>query len=174
MRRSVANNLNDIGKDNPESLYATLRRWKRDATAQREWLINHALRTAVKRGEAPALEILGYAGKPAAAIVDVDIRPARASIGGSVHISFSLTNSSRRSQPLLVDFCIHYVKSSGKNSPKVFKLKRLELAPGQTVRLARRVSLKQLTTRRHYPGKHRVELLLNGRATPIGAFTVLD
>jgi 3-methyladenine DNA glycosylase AlkC len=35
VRRSVANNLNDIGKDHPDVLIVTARRWMRDADANR-------------------------------------------------------------------------------------------------------------------------------------------
>ena len=50
VRRSVANNLNDIGKDHPELLVATCERWSRGASAERQWILRHALRSAVKRG----------------------------------------------------------------------------------------------------------------------------
>ena len=172
VRRSVANNLNDIGKDNPDLLYATMRRWKHGSTPQRDWLINHALRSAVKRGEAPALEILGFADKASVSITAARITPARARIGSAVNLSFELQNTGRTQQALMVDFRIHYVKASGKTAPKVFKLKRLELAPGQCARLAKRVSLQEMTTRKHYPGKHRVELLLNGDVFSLGTFTL--
>ncbi|MGH7552491.1 MAG: DNA alkylation repair protein, partial [Longimicrobiales bacterium] len=64
VRRSVANHLNDIGKDNPELLLEICRRWSIDAPDERRSLIRHALRSAVKRGEAGALKILGYGKAP--------------------------------------------------------------------------------------------------------------
>jgi 3-methyladenine DNA glycosylase AlkC len=173
VRRSVANNLNDIGKDNPELLMATLRRWKRGATPERDWLISHALRSAVKRGETAALDILGYANKPAVAIDNVKIQPARARIGESVSIAFDVTNKKSAIQPVLIDLRIHFVKANGKSSPKVFKLKQLELEPKQTVRLQKRISLKEMTTRKHYPGKHKVDVMVNGQIKPLGGFTVV-
>jgi 3-methyladenine DNA glycosylase AlkC len=51
VRRSVANNLNDIGKDHPDLLFATAERWMKDANENRHWIIRHALRSAVKRGD---------------------------------------------------------------------------------------------------------------------------
>jgi 3-methyladenine DNA glycosylase AlkC len=172
VRRSVANNLNDIGKDNPEKLMATLRHWQRGATPERKWLINHALRSAVKRGEAPALDILGYAGKPLVAIHNTSIKPTRARIGGEVSVSFDVANTSKKPQRLLVDFRIHYVKANGATSPKVFKLKQVELAPKQSARLSKRVSLQEMTTRKHYPGRHKVDVLINGVVMPLGEFVI--
>ena len=100
------------------------------------------------------------------------ITPARPRIGESVQISFELTSSARRRQQLLVDFRIHFVKASGDSSPKVFKLKTVELAPGETVQLSKKVSLAELSTRRHYPGKHHVEALINGVVEPLGSFAL--
>ncbi|MCW5576448.1 MAG: DNA alkylation repair protein, partial [Burkholderiales bacterium] len=61
-------------------------------------------------------------------------------------------------------------KVGGRTSPKVFKLKTVELGPKETLAFARTLSLADLTTRRHHPGRHRVEVLLNGRAVPLGEF----
>jgi 3-methyladenine DNA glycosylase AlkC len=63
VRRSVANNLNDIGKDHPALLVATARRWLKNATPERRWIVNHALRSAIKRADAGALGALGYGGR---------------------------------------------------------------------------------------------------------------
>ena len=63
VRRSVANNLNDIGKDHPALLSTVARRWLRGATPERQWVIKHALRSAVKRADAGALAALGFGGK---------------------------------------------------------------------------------------------------------------
>jgi hypothetical protein len=91
-------------------------------------------------------------------------------MGKSIRISFDILDNGSRSQSLLVDFRIHYVKANGGTSPKVFKLKTIELGDGDTVRLGKTVSLKQMTTRKHYPGLHTVELLVNGVAFPLGEF----
>ena len=77
---------------------------------------------------------------------------------------------SGETQEVLVDFCIHYVKASGKTSAKAFKFKVLELAPGQTVRLIKTVFTAEMTTRKHYAGKHGVDVLLNGQARALGKF----
>jgi hypothetical protein len=71
-----------------------------------------------------------------------------------------------------VDFQIHFVKADGRTRPKVFKLKSIELAPGETVCMGKTVSLAQMTTRRHYAGTHRVDLLVNGECMPLGSFEV--
>jgi 3-methyladenine DNA glycosylase AlkC len=172
VRRSVANNLNDIGKDHPKLLVATAKRWLRGATPERRWIVNHALRSAVKRADAGALAALGYAGRAEVALQKVAITPARPKIGGSVRIEFRLANLGAKRQRVLADLVIHFVKSRGIGA-KTFKLRSVDLAPRTSVTLAKKIALKQLTTRRHYPGVHRVEALLNGRRVRIGQFSLI-
>jgi len=172
VRRSVANNLNDIGKDHPDILAATARRWLRGASEERAWIVRHALRSAVKRGEKGALAVLGFGGKPKAVVANATLSPRRARIGESVTLSFDLRNTSSQRERVLVDFRVHFAKARGKTGAKVFKLKEVTLAPRETVRLAKKISLKEMTTRKHYPGKHNVDVLLNGTAVPVGCFYV--
>ena len=168
VRRSVANNLNDIGKDHPQILIDVCRRWSRGASAERRWIIRHALRSALKRGDRGALALLGFAAKPQVRIAAAQLLPRRPARGQTVQLSFDLISTGRQAQALLADFVVHFVKASGKASPKVFKLRQLRLAPGGRASLAARVSFADLTTRRHYPGDHRIDVLLNGVRFPLG------
>ncbi len=170
MRRSVANNLNDIGKDHPDLLMKTARSWMRDASVERQWLIRHALRSSVKRGEAGALAVLGFGKKASVSIRRVAITPKRVLPGGTVDIAFDVVNSGPGRQRLLVDFSVHFVKANGKTSRKVFKLKTVELGAKVSVRFGKRISFREMTTRKHYLGKHSVDVIVNGSTEPIGSF----
>ena len=174
VRRSVANNLNDIGKDNPAALVATCRRWMREPTPERRWLVRHALRSAVKRGDAAALEILGFVPVGAVSVRAVHVTPAVVPIGASVTFDVEVANQGSSKEQLLVDLRVYFVKANGKPSPKVFKLKELELDPQTSARLTKTISLAQHTTRTHYPGHHRVEVLVNGRASGFGEFDLVE
>jgi 3-methyladenine DNA glycosylase AlkC len=170
VRRSVANSLNDIGKDHPALLVETVRRWMVDATEERRWIIRHALRSAVKRAESGALEVLGYGDAARVSVGKVRITPQRPAIGSSVAIACELVNAASVAQRVLVDLRVQYVKAKGTRSPKVFKLKVVELAPHERVQLRKSLSLAQLTTRTHYPGRHMVDAMINGHAYPLGTF----
>lgn len=174
VRRSVANNLNDLGKVHPELLVTTCGSWLRGAAPERRALVEHALRSAIKRGEAGALALLGFGKKPKIAIEDVRFQPKRVTIGGKVAMSFTLRSTGKMRQDLLVDLAVHFVKASGTSSPKVFKLARIDLAPGDRAELAAKISLAVHTTRKPRPGKHAVDVLVNGEPLAAGAFDVVS
>lgn len=174
VRRSVANNLNDLGKVHPDLMIATCAAWLEGASAERRALVEHALRSAIKRGEAGALALLGYGGKPKVVVEDVRLEPKRVTIGGHVAVSFALRSTARSEQSLLVDLRVHFVKASGRGSPKVFKLKRVELPARGRVELTTKVSLAVHTTRKPRPGRHDVDVLVNGEVLPAGAFEVVS
>jgi hypothetical protein len=69
-----------------------------------------------------------------------------------------------------VDFSVHYIKANGQSRAKVFKLKILNLAAHETQRVHKQISLAEMTTRKHYPGLHRVDAILNGHAKALGSF----
>ncbi len=173
VRRSVANNLNDIGKDHPAVLVATAKRWMKNATEQRRWIIRHALRSAVKRGESAALALLGFGETALVSVEQARITPRRPAIGSSVIIACEIANRTSVAQRLLVDLRVQYVKANGVQRPKVFKLKQVELAPRETAEVKKTLSLAQLTTRTHYPGRHVVDVMVNGRAYPLGTFDLI-
>jgi len=173
VRRSVANNLNDIGKDHPALLASTAEKWLLGASTERAWIVGHALRSAVKRGESGALKVLGFGTAAQVAVSSVQIHPARVVMGGTVTIAFTVTNTHTLTQSLLLDLGVAYLKANGKSKVKVFKLKTVRLAPGQTATLGKTLSLAEMTTRKHYPGMHKVLVILNGQSQPLGEFLLV-
>lgn len=172
VRRSVANNLNDLGKVHPSLLAETAEAWFEDASVERRALVEHALRSAIKRGDPKALRLLGYGKKPAVVIERVRFAPARVPIGRKVAMAFTLRSTSRSTQDLLVDVAVHFVKARGKISRKVFKLKRVALPARGEVELRTTISLAVHTTRKPNAGCHLVDVMVNGDAYRAGSFEV--
>ena len=135
--------------------------------------MRHALRSAVKQGEPEALQILGFVPATGVRAREIQITPAVASIGQSVTFTVELVNEGTVSKQLLVNLRVHFMKASGRPSPKVFTVKELELGPGGSAQFLKTISLAQHTTRTHYPGHHRVEVLVNGRVSGAGEFDVV-
>ena len=102
VRRSVANNLNDIAKDHPDLVVALLKTWQ-DDRPETAALTRHALRTLLKRGHPGALELLGYQPNAGLTVTRTGIKPSRVRVGSTTSLSFTLTSTSDRPQPVLID-----------------------------------------------------------------------
>jgi 3-methyladenine DNA glycosylase AlkC len=174
VRRSVANNLNDISKDHPELAIDVATRWSGDASPERRDLIRHALRGLIKKGHPGALAILGARHGADAAITESSIEPLSVAIGDSVQVTFIVCNSGSQQERFVIDYRVHFVKANGGTSPKVFKIATVDLESNESRAFSRKLSLLQRTTRTHYPGLHRVDAVINGTPHPIGEFTLVS
>ena len=172
VRRSVANNLNDIAKDHPDVVIETCARWWADADDNRRRLIRHAMRTLIKAGNTDALAVLGYGADSPARIASVSIEPSTVAIGDKVKVEVAIDNPSGNPAGALVDLRVHFVKANGSTSPKVFKGAEVALEPGESKPVRKTISVAQHSTRTHYAGEHVVEVLINGTTHPAGAFTI--
>ena len=161
VRRSVANNLNDISKDHPDIAVETAARWWSD-DANTGRLVRHGLRTLIKSGEPGALAVLGYVPDSPVQLGSLVVEPAEASIGESVRFTIEIENPSSDSARVLADLVVHFVKANGTRTPKVFKGAELLIPAGDTARVSKLVSLAQHSTRTHYPGFHLAEVQING------------
>ncbi|WP_238146049.1 DNA alkylation repair protein [Burkholderia gladioli] len=161
VRRSVANHLNDVTKLHPDWVLERAAAWGVDDAGTR-WIVRHALRTLVKRGDARALALLGASGAARIEAVPFAVTPARIELGETVTLAAELVSTAQDAQRLVVDYRIGYVKKNGSTAHKVFKLRELTLAPGQRIDIVRSQRIRDFTTRTHYAGRHGVELIVNG------------
>ena len=162
VRRSVANHLNDIAKDHPGLVVAWLHDHLSAASAERRALLRHASRTLIKQGHALTLKAWGQ-GQPLRGRATLRLRPRRARVGDTLELTLTLTSGATRKQALWIDYALHRVLANGSTAPKVFKGWSVELAGGDTLELTKRHSLREVTTRRVYAGRHRIEIVINGR-----------
>ena len=163
VRRSVANNLNDISKDHPELVIETCKSWQADKVAARAWIIRHATRTLVKRGHPKVFSLLGYTSKPQLSAKPPALSTRHLMLGEPLGIEVNISSRSSEKQYVVVDYAVHYIKANGQSSAKVFKWKNLRLKPQQSITLEKAHPFKKVTTRRHYSGTHKIELLINGK-----------
>ncbi|MGK2932779.1 MAG: DNA alkylation repair protein [Solirubrobacterales bacterium] len=163
VRKSVANHLNDIAKDHPELAIETAQRWIDEGgeADRRAWIVNHGMRTLIKKGDPAALALVGYDHEAEVLITSFSVTPQEIGIGDEITIEFALTATDPT--PVMVDYAIHHAGSSGTRGAKVFKLKRLELKPGTETAFQRKHRIKEVSVRRIYPGPHLVEVQVNGK-----------
>lgn len=159
VRKSVANNLNDISKDNPSIMLKQCEKWQKNSPHQHtDWIIKHACRSLIKEGNLQCLNLLGY--------TQAHIKNARI-ISNSIvtehtPLIFEASFTSVKDQPLIVDYAIDFLRASGKHNTKVFKIKTLTALAGQTIKINKHYSFKTITTRKYYKGEHTIHLQING------------
>ena len=171
VRKSVANHLNDIAKDRPDWLLNRLAGWD-NGDPRTAWIIRHALRTLIKEGDPRALALIGVGHGAAVTIRNFSIEPQSVRLGQTIAINAELISTSPDAQRLVVDYRVHYVRAGGKTAGKVFKLKTFDLPAGQAATLGLRQAIRNYSTRRHHPGNHEVELIVNGRTMAQTAFRI--
>lgn len=170
--RSVANHLNDITKMHPQLVLDTLGRWKeqgRQSPTELQWLIRHALRTLVKQGDSNTLRFLGFSSRPAITVSNFELASASVRAGEALEFSFEITAT--KTEPLIVDYVIEFLKSNGVLSPKVHKIKQLEIAKGETCKVTKRHPFRaNASTFTLYPGIHYLAIQINGQQFQRAAF----
>ncbi len=163
VRRSVANHLNDIGKDHPERLVELCHRWSQQASPERRWILRHGLRSLIKEGHGGALRVLGYDPDVAVEVEKLLLKPPRLCLGESFELRFDVVSKQSTGAPLVIDYAVHHVKANGSTTPKVFKLKTVTLEPGQRLSVSKKHAVRRISTRTYYAGCHQVDVLLNGK-----------
>ncbi|MDF2570294.1 MAG: yhaZ [Sporomusa sp.] len=164
--KSVANNLNDIAKDHPVVVLATACRWK-GLQPQTDWIVRHGCRTLIRKAEPAALALFGYAEPAGAAALttraSLAAEPAVVLGGGSCELRYELDIRAGEPVRIRIEYGVDFVKARGHTSRKLFLLSDKTVPGGAHLAGTRTHSWSDLTTRRHYPGEHRIALLVNGR-----------
>ncbi len=161
VRRSVANNLNDIAKDHPELVADIAEQWMQGASKQRRQLVRHACRSLLKQGNAKVLQLFGY-GELQLEKIRVLVQTPVVEFGMALQFSLSINSTADHDQPLMIDYVIHHQKANGKTSAKVFKWRTTSLAAKQSLCFSKTHAMRKITTRVYYPGLHRLEVMVNG------------
>lgn len=167
VRRSVANNLNDISKDHPRLVLQLAERWLSERM-ERKRLIKHALRTLLKKGNTEALMLFGFGDPEKVKAKALKITPDTIGIGEKAEFGFELKVDEEHIL-LRLEYAIDFLKKNGKHSRKVFQLTEKEFKRGQHF-IQKKHSFQQLTTRTHYPGLHHLIVLVNGREKAASEF----
>lgn len=172
VRRSVANNLNDISKDHPDLIATIAKTWRINADKNREKLIKHACRSLIKQGHKKTLKALGYS-EPKVELKTLKIINPKLKFGNALEFEIKLSSNSQNTQQLIIDYVIHHRKANGSTSPKVFKWKTISLKAAEDFSSQRKHPIKKITTRVYYPGRHQLEIQVNGKSLGIKNFTLI-
>ncbi len=163
VKKSVANHLNDFSRINPDWMLKFINTWDKK-NADTAWIIKHASRTLIKKGHPESLAVFDFEKNAKIQLNNLKLNKSKIKLGESLEFSLDLISEKTKSQKLVVDYAIHYCKKSGELSPKVFKLKELNLKPKEEVNISKKHPFKDFSTRKHYAGKHILELMINGKS----------
>jgi len=161
VRRSVANNLNDIAKDHPKLVGEIAEKWMHGASTERKKLIRHACRTLLKQGNSQVLQVFAY-NQPKLKQMKIQVETPEVIFGTALQFNISIASNAKHEQALMIDYVIHHQKANGKTSPKVFKWRIKTLVTNGTLKLTKKHMMKKITTRKYYQGLHTLEIMVNG------------
>jgi 3-methyladenine DNA glycosylase AlkC len=166
VRKSVANHLNDISKNHPDVVVATLGRWNRDVPLEHlekiKWITRQALRTLIKKGDPKALKLMGVDGAPKVELRKLSFSKNHYKLNDILEFDFEIVSTSKKPQKVIIDYSIDFVRANGKVGKKVFKLKTVELGAMSSCSITKKHSLRPITTMKYYSGLHTLKVQVNG------------
>jgi len=161
VRRSVANNLNDISKDNPNVVIDIAKKWK-DISKETDAIIKHGCRTLLKQGNPEILKFYGLSSDHLE-LFDFKIVTPRVSLGNELEFSFSILNNDNKNRVVRLEYGLYYKKKNGELSKKVFKISERDIEPNRIYKVKRKQSFKPITTRKFHIGTHELSIIVNGQ-----------
>ncbi|MBT9776291.1 hypothetical protein GPL15_07230 [Clostridium sp. MCC353] len=171
VRKSVANNLNDISKTHPDLIKKIAVDWY-GKNKHTDWIVKHGCRTLLKKGDRDVLDIFGFSD---AGSVDVEVftlTPSSVSIGSDLTFSFKVKG--RKAAKVRLEYGIDFVKSSGRRNRKIFQISEIFLKENEEKTYTKKHSFADKTSRKHFPGPHSITLIVNGSGQGTLDFEVLS
>ncbi len=159
VRKSVANNLNDISKTHPDLVAKLAKEWY-GKTEYTDWIVKHGCRTLLKKGNREVLAIFGYDDVASVDVYGFTLEATTISLGEDIRFSFEI--STKKPTKIRLEYGIDYVKSNGKTNRKIFQISEISLKENDKKSYKKNHSFADLSTRKHYPGIHSISLIVNG------------
>lgn len=168
VQKSVANNLNDISKDNPKIVIEFVKN-NLGKTKSLDWICKHASRTLLKQAEKEILKLFGYFDS---SFIDIKNFKCDKEVMIQEYLNFSFDIiSSKNIGNIRVEYAIYYKKANNKHHKKLFMITQNEIkAPQKT--FSRKQSFQDMTTRKHYKGEHFISIIINGEEKIKKEFTL--
>lgn len=160
VRRSVANNLNDISKDNPKVVIEIARKWK-GISQETDKLVKHSCHTLLKQGNPKTIKLFGFREPK-----DIQVKKLKVTkeikMGEEIEFAFTLNTDKKKLGLLRIEYIIEFVRQNNKVGKKVFKISEGRYAESER-NIIKKHSFKPISTRKYYAGKHSVSIIINGK-----------
>jgi len=158
VRKSVANNLNDISKDNPTIMKVITSQWIH-YSKQRDSLLKHACRTLLKAGDKEVLELFGFSAPKEIKIENLDYTKTL-KMGETLEFSFNIM-STQMLQKLRIEFAIGFLRKNNNYNTKVFQISESTTVAKEKY-IKKAYSFKPISTRKYYKGAQQLSIIING------------
>ena len=173
VRKSVANHLNDISKDHPQTALEIAAKWQ-GHSRETDWVVKHACRTLLKQGNPDAMKLFGFGSVDKIEISDLEIETPTVRIGSDLHFHFILKNRSSKDSLIRLEYGIYYQKANGTLSRKVFSISEKMYKSRSSNEVKRKQPFRLITTRKFHPGLHQLSIVTNGVEKTIMDFHVVS
>jgi 3-methyladenine DNA glycosylase AlkC len=160
VRKSVANNLNDISKDHPNLVLDICERWY-GQNKNTDWIVERACRTMLKAGNKRALMLFGFSDPSQIKVGGLSFDRQTLAIGDELQFSFEIQLSGEEVRRVRLEYGLDYVKANNKISRKIFQIKEADFGAGNYT-INKKHSFKDNSTRKHYAGQHQFSIIING------------
>ena len=171
VRRSVANNLNDIAKDHPERVLELANKWFGNSK-ETDALVKHGCRTLLKKGNTKAMNLFGFGELKDIHLKDFKILSPVVKIGNHLEFSFSVANRSNQDTKIRLEYAVYFLLANNKLSKKVFKISEKIYLKNSTTTIIKKHSFRIISTRKFYTGIQEVGIILNGIELDRGDFNL--
>ncbi|MFT7681624.1 MAG: 3-methyladenine DNA glycosylase AlkC [Moritella dasanensis] len=167
VRRSVANNLNDIAKDNSDVVVKIATQWLGNNTLTNK-LVKHACRTLLKQAQPEIMALFGFQ-QDLIQLTAMAITTPVVKVGDKLNFNFSIENTSHNAQKLRLEYGLYYLKKNGSLARKVFKISERVIAANTQEQISRHQSFKVISTRVFHLGIHKLAIIINGQECGVGS-----
>ncbi|MDR2351552.1 MAG: DNA alkylation repair protein [Deltaproteobacteria bacterium] len=175
VRKSVANNLNDISKDHPDLIVTFIQKHLGNNHLT-DWILKRGARTLIKKKDPKILSLFGYLLKEDPKNIlqskSIKVRPKELKIGENIEISYSLEMKKNFTGLMRLECMVDYPLTSKRKSSKLFFIKELELSGVKKVSGKKSLQFKNFSTHTQVPGVHKLKVLLNGVLLEKFSFTL--
>ncbi len=172
VRKSVANNLNDISKDNPQTVIEIVKNWKGN-NPNTDWIVKHASRTLLKKGNEKVLKLFGNSSNVRFEIRDLRLKKKKINLGEENEISCVLTLKEKTEKKLRLEYAVYYVMAKGQLSRKIFKISEKTVKPKEELIVSKKHKFRDHTTRTHFRGIHKIAVVVNGNESEALEFELI-
>ena len=172
VRKSVANNLNDISKDNPEVVIKIAHQWI-GQSSNTDWVVKHGCRTLLKQGNTEVMSLFGFGSVKHIKVDNLKIENKEVTIGGELAFTFNLINNNIQDTLIRLEYAVYYQKANGTLSKKIYKISEKTYADKSISSIHKKQSFRLITTRRFHKGLHQLAVVVNGVEYPTSDFVLV-